>query len=70
VGKRIRRSGGECTECHNDYDLVLTVPSNPNKPCKMFRAKHDRLGGGKCPMSDRPVPMAYWPQWARDALKG
>lgn len=70
MAKRIRRPGGECVECHQERDLVLIVPSNETKPAKLFYARHDRLGGGKCPMSDRPVFSAYWPKWARDALGG
>ena len=70
MAKKIKGPGGECTHCHNERDLVLHLPSNPASPARLFYAKHDQLGGGRCPQSHRPVPMAYWPKWARDALKG
>lgn len=68
MAKRIRRSAGDCSECGREHDYVLIIPSSDRKPLRLFHARHDRLGGGRCPKSDRPVPMAYWPGWAKDEL--
>jgi hypothetical protein len=70
MARKIRRKGVECTECHNTHELVLIVPSRDSRPAKLFHGRHDRLGGGKCPLSDRPIGYSYWPGWAKDALGG
>lgn len=68
MAKRIHGPGGECVDCHNRHDLVLTLPSNQRKPATLAYGLHDQLGGGKCSQSGRTVPSRLWPSWATRAF--